>query len=287
MNVSQDTYAEKRKGNKKRFFILLLILLIPIFFTGFFVGKSFSAPKKPIEPEVIEDVEAPLVQEEQKPKEEEQSKEETSAVEKPTGKVVYLTFDDGPSKLTDEFLNVLQEHDVKATFFMQGKNLKKEYLQESVKRAVKERHYIGAHSMTHDFKKLYKENQFVPEMRETLELIRDITGESPQLVRPPYGSAPGLKNEQIRQQLVDAEIKVWDWTIDSQDWKLKDNPNQIIENIKLGTKDEKEIVLMHEKTQTLAALPEVIKFYKEQGYQFAIYDESDHFVLNFLNDIRL
>nr|WP_228548409.1 polysaccharide deacetylase family protein [Sporosarcina obsidiansis] len=281
MKIPPDEYAERRKRIRKRFFITVLIMLIPIFFTGFFVGKSFSAPKIIIVPEETEKVEAPI------PQEEEQSKEETSVEEKPTGKVVYLTFDDGPSRLTDEFLDVLLEYDVKATFFMQGNNLKKEHLLESVKRAVVEGHYIGGHSMTHDFHTLYKENQFVSEMQETLALIHELTGESPHLVRPPYGSAPGLKNEQIRQQLVDAGIKVWDWTIDSQDWKLKDNPAQIIENIKHGTNEDKEIILMHEKTQTLAVLPEIINFYKEQGYHFAIYDEADHFVLNFQNDIRL
>ena len=44
--------------------------------------------------------------------------------------------------------------------------------------------------------------------------------------------APGLKGEEIRNQIVEATIKVWDWTIDSNDWKLKDNPTQIIDNVK-------------------------------------------------------
>ncbi|WP_371514630.1 polysaccharide deacetylase family protein [Solibacillus sp. R5-41] len=216
-----------------------------------------------------------------------QTKEQASTEEKPLGKVVYLTFDDGPSNLTDQFLDVLHEQDVKATFFMQGSNLKKEHLQESVKRATTEGHYIGAHSMTHEFKTLYKEKQFVPEMNETLALIHEITGTNPHLVRPPYGSAPGLKSEQIRNQIVDAGIKVWDWTIDSNDWTLKDNPAQIIENIKSSTNSDREVVLMHEKPQTLEALPGIIAFYREQGYKFVVYDEANHFSLNFQNDVRM
>ncbi|EAO52179.1 Peptidoglycan N-acetylglucosamine deacetylase [Bacillus thuringiensis serovar israelensis ATCC 35646] len=206
---------------------------------------------------------------------------------KPVGKVVYLTFDDGPSELTGKFLDVLKEQHVASTFFMQGSNLQNTAFQENVKRAVKEGHYIGAHSMTHNSDKLYKKGQFVPEMKETLALIHNITGTTPKLVRPPYGSAPGLKGEEIRNQIVEAGIKVWDWTIDSNDWKLKGNPQQIIENVKRTTTEDVEVVLMHEKPQTLQALPEIIKFYKEKGYEFGVYNEADHFQLNFQKDQRL
>lgn len=206
---------------------------------------------------------------------------------KPLGKVVYLTFDDGPSTLTGKFLDVLKENNVKGTFFMIGNNLKQKEFQENVKRAIQEGHYIGGHSMTHDSKKLYTEGQFVPEMKEVLSLIHQITGESPKLVRPPYGSAPGLKSQQIRDQTAEAGIKVWDWTIDSEDWKLKNNPNQIVENVKKGTTNDVEVILMHEKDQTLQVLPEIIKFYKEKGYEFAVYHDIDHFHLNFQKDDRL
>ncbi|MCZ2969472.1 polysaccharide deacetylase family protein, partial [Acinetobacter baumannii] len=145
----------------------------------------------------------------------------------------------------------------------------------------------GAHSMTHNSDKLYKKGQFVTEMKETLALIHNITGTTPKLVRPPYGSAPGLKGQDIRNKIVEAGIKVWDWTIDSNDWKLKGNPQQIIENVKRTTTEDVEVVLMHEKLQTLQALPEIIKFYKEKGYEFGVYNEADHFQLNFQKDQRL
>ncbi|PIC86987.1 peptidoglycan-N-acetylglucosamine deacetylase [Sporosarcina sp. P20a] len=207
--------------------------------------------------------------------------------EKEPEKVVYLTFDDGPSKWTEQFLDVLDAHDAKATFFMQGSNLKKEHLQESVKRATQEGHYIGGHSMTHNYQALYTNHQFVPEMIETLDLIHKITGTTPRLVRPPYGSAPGLNGGQIRKQLAEAHIKIWDWTIDSHDWELPGNPSQIVQNIKRDTISDKEIVLMHEKSQTLEALPEVLNFFKDQGYVFGVYNDASHFVMNFQNDAAL
>lgn len=302
MKATQNEVGQRFKKRRARIVTVILILLIPIFFTGFLVGKSYAVKGKDTAQDVVEKVELPSKQDEVQEDASKTNKEQdqdgdgdgdeeiandVEKEEQPVGKVVYLTFDDGPSKLTDQFLDVLQEQGVKATFFMQGSNLKKEHLQESVRRATAEGHYIGAHSMTHEFKSLYKENQFVPQMNETLALIHDITGTKPNLVRPPYGSAPGLKNEQIRNEIANAHIKVWDWTIDSNDWTLKGNPNQIIENIKRGTKSDREIVLMHEKPQTLAALPEIIAFYKAQGYTFAVYDEAHHFMNNFLKDDRL
>ncbi len=212
---------------------------------------------------------------------------EQPPAEKEPEKVVYLTFDDGPSKWTEQFLDVLDAHDAKATFFMQGSNLKKEHLQESVKRATQEGHYIGGHSMTHNYQALYTNQQFVPEMIETLDLIHKITGTTPRLVRPPYGSAPGLNGGQIRKQLAEANIKIWDWTIDSHDWELPGNPSQIVQNIKRDTTSNKEIVLMHEKSQTLEALPEVLNFFKDQGYVFGVYNDASHFVMNFQNDAAL
>lgn len=202
-------------------------------------------------------------------------------------KVVYLTFDDGPSPLTNDFLDVLRNHDVPATFFMQGVNLKNEAWQQSVVRATEEGHYVGAHSMTHNYKQLYHQGQFVNEMKETIDLIQAITGRSPTLVRAPYGSAPGLNSQLIRDHLVDENIKLWDWTVDSKDWALTHAPAQILENIKNGTIRNREVVLFHEKPQTLAVLPEIIQFYKEKGYVFLVYDEKQHFPMNFQHDDRL
>ncbi|MEC2474383.1 polysaccharide deacetylase [Bacillus thuringiensis] len=274
----------KKKTNVGTKAILSLgVVLATTFFTFFLIGKWNSIPAKGVANESSNQVNT---QQQEKKKETPPAKQKRPDG-KPVGKVVYLTFDDGPSELTGKFLDGLKEQHVASTFFMQGSNLQNTAFQENVKRAVKEGHYIGAHSMTHNSDKLYKKGQFVPEMKETLALIHNITGTTPKLVRPPYGSAPGLKGEEIRNQIVEAGIKVWDWTIDSNDWKLKGNPQQIIENVKRTTTEDVEVVLMHEKPQTLQALPEIIKFYKEKGYEFGVYNEADHFQLNFQKDQRL
>ncbi|WP_226603530.1 polysaccharide deacetylase family protein [Bacillus cereus] len=275
---------KKKKTNVVTKAILSLgVVLATTFFMFFLIGKWNAIPAKGVANESIK-----LANTQQQEKKEDTSLAKQKRPDgKPVGKVVYLTFDDGPSELTGEFLDVLKEQNVVSTFFMQGSNLQNTSFQENVKRAVKEGHYIGAHSMTHNSDKLYKKGQFVPEMKETLALIHNITGTTPKLVRPPYGSAPGLKGQEIRNQIVEAGIKVWDWTIDSNDWKLKGNPQQIIENVKRTTTEDVEVVLMHEKPQTLQALPEIIKFYKEKGYEFGVYNEANHFQLNFQKDQRL
>lgn len=272
MKTSRNDNKKRRVRKARR---RLVFILVAIFLMIFLVEKLTSAPEEEVVADKI------IIQSTKQP-----VKQKKPDV-KPVDKVVYLTFDDGPTTLTDQFLDLLKEQDIKATFFMQGTNLQKNDLQESVKRATEEGHYVGAHSISHDYKKLYNNGLFVSEMNETLSLIKDITGTNPKLVRPPYGSEPGLKSEQIRNQIVKYGIKVWDWTIDSNDWELKDNPNQIVEHIKKQTKRDREVILMHEKLQTLQALPEIIAFYKEKGYEFAVYSNADHFYLNFQNDIRL
>ncbi|WP_163092734.1 polysaccharide deacetylase family protein [Bacillus cereus] len=279
----------KESQNKKKTSVVtkailsLGVVLATTLFTFFLIGKWNAIPAKGVANENSNPVNT---QQQEKKKETPPAKQKKSDG-KPVGKVVYLTFDDGPSELTGKFLDVLKEQHVASTFFMQGSNLQNTGFQENVKRTVKEGHYIGAHSMTHNSDKLYKKGQFVTEMKETLALIHNITGTTPKLVRPPYGSAPGLKGQDIRNKIVEAGIKVWDWTIDSNDWKLKGNPQQIIENVKRTTTEDVEVVLMHEKLQTLQALPEIIKFYKEKGYEFGVYNEADHFQLNFQKDQRL
>lgn len=279
----------KESQNKKKTSVVtkailsLGVVLATTLFTFFLIGKWNAIPAK----EVANESSNPVNTQQQEKKKETPPAKQKKPDGKPVGKVVYLTFDDGPSELTGKFLDVLKEQHVASTFFMQGSNLQNTAFQENVKRAVKEGHYIGAHSMTHNSDKLYKKEQFVTEMKETLALIHNITGTTPKLVRPPYGSAPGLKGQDIRNKIVEAGIKVWDWTIDSNDWKLKGNPQQIIENVKRTTTEDVEVVLMHEKLQTLQALPEIIKFYKEKGYEFGVYNEADHFQLNFQKDQRL
>ena len=97
-------------------------------------------------------------------------------------KTVYLTFDDGPSSYTLEILNLLEELDVPAIFFVIGENLEiVPNAEESLKEVIHRGHYIGLHSMTHDMDKLYNApdapQNFVNEMLEVRDKIKELTGD--------------------------------------------------------------------------------------------------------------
>ncbi|CAI8852058.1 MULTISPECIES: peptidoglycan-N-acetylglucosamine deacetylase [Bacillus] len=205
-------------------------------------------------------------------------------------KVAYLTFDDGPGKYTAELLEMLKKEDAKATFFLIGANVKA--FPDLVKQELAEGHYVGMHSMTHNYKKLYTEGHYVDEMKEDQGLIAGIIGKSPILTRPPYGSMPGL-NEALRNKVAEGGFKVWDWTIDSLDWRYNKMPvdaasAQIVQNVLAGATNPIEVVLMHDiHPQSVKAVPGIIKGLKEKGYELESYQEDEHFPLNFWHDKRM
>ncbi|MGH0853122.1 peptidoglycan-N-acetylglucosamine deacetylase [Bacillus cytotoxicus] len=205
-------------------------------------------------------------------------------------KVAYLTFDDGPGKYTAELLDMLKKEDAKATFFLIGSNVKA--FPDLVKREHAEGHYVGMHSMTHNYKKLYTEGRYVDEMKEDQGLIAGVIGKSPVLTRPSYGSMPGL-NEALRNKVVENGLKVWDWTIDSLDWKYNKMPvdaasAQIVQNVLAGANKPTEVILMHDiHPQSVKAVPAIIKGLKEKGYELEGYKEDEHFPLNFWHDHRI
>lgn len=205
-------------------------------------------------------------------------------------KVAYLTFDDGPGKYTAELLEMLKKEEAKATFFLIGANVKA--FPDLVKREFAEGHYVGMHSMTHNYKKLYTEGHYVDEMKEDQSLIAGVIGKSPVLTRPSYGSMPGL-NEALRNKVVESGLKVWDWTIDSLDWKYNKVPvdaaaAQIVQNVLAGATNPTEVVLMHDiHPQSVKAVPAIIKGLKEKGYELESYHEDEHFPLNFWHDKRI
>jgi peptidoglycan/xylan/chitin deacetylase (PgdA/CDA1 family) len=129
-------------------------------------------------------------------------------------------------------------------------------------------------------------------MKEDQGLIANIIGKAPKLTRPPYGSMPGL-NEGLRNKVVEDGLKVWDWTIDSLDWKYNKVPvdaaaAQIAQNVLAGATKPQEVILMHDiHPQSVAAVPAILKGLKEKGYEFEAYHEESHFPVNFWHDNRM
>lgn len=202
-------------------------------------------------------------------------------------KVIYLTFDDGPSKYTNEIVDILEQRGIHATFFMIGNQLKGN--EQKVKNAFDAGNYIGLHSMTHNKKKLYQSGssaRFIKEFKQEQQLIEEITGFSPNLVRAPYGSKPEIKG-QFLDDIAAAGFKMWDWTIDSKDWRNPEKPSQILKEVKQQITRDTEVILLHEKSQTVKILPELIQYLQNKGYAFAVYKPEQHFSVNFSKDDRL
>ncbi len=202
-------------------------------------------------------------------------------------KIVYLTFDDGPSKYTDQIVNILNQNGIHATFFMIGSQFNGH--EKAMKTAAENGNYVGLHSMTHDKKKLYRSGnsaKFIKEFKQEQALVKKITGTTPWLIRAPYGSMPEIGAE-FRDDIAAAKFKMWDWTVDSKDWSYPGKPDRIIQEVKRQVHRNTEVILMHEKAQTVKVLPEVISYLQKKGYSFAVYKPDQHFSVNFAKDQRL
>jgi len=200
-----------------------------------------------------------------------------------TRRIAYLTFDDGPSYYLPQILDILAEYDVQATFFMIGVNLTNPNTHAHVRRAVAEGHYVGAHSMTHIYSRIFEQGYGVPEMLEAIDLIEEITGTRPILVRFPFGTAPGM-TETLAAQVQGAGLRVWDWTVDSLDWQDGETRESILERTKAQIFRDREVILLHELSITVEILPDLIEYLLAQGYLLKAYDEDFHFPVNHIGN---
>ncbi len=204
--------------------------------------------------------------------------------------IVYLTFDDGPNAYTSQILDILKKKDTHATFFMIEGNIK--HYPEVVKRMVKEENYPALHSVTHDKNKIYANPKNVAsEMDKTRKTLQTISGFDSHLTRVPYGSKPYMK-QPYRDDMVKNKFKMWDWTIDTEDWRYGKTPWKIVDKVKSGMqglkgKNKPIVILLHDSKASASVLGEIIDYVRKQGYEPVSYDPGKHEVVNFWGDTRL
>lgn len=194
-------------------------------------------------------------------------------------KRVFLTFDDGPSKqVTPQILDLLQQENIKATFFVLGSRV--ELNPDIVKRAYEEGHYIANHGYSHKYSQIYVSAQTVlDEYYNTESAIRTAIGDDQYtslLFRFPGGSTGGkykkIKN-QAKETLKENGIAYVDWNVLTGDSEGgKKTVEQLISrfNETIGTKNS-IVILMHDagdKTTTYEALPQIIQSLRDNGYEF-------------------
>lgn len=190
-------------------------------------------------------------------------------------KVVYLTFDDGPSHTASrKILDLLDKYDAKATFFMLEPNMKKN--KDIVIEMAEKGHALGVHGVTHEVSKVYRSPKaFVEEMNQAISYIEDVTGIRTHLVRAPYGSHPYVTSA-FKQAADEEGFILWDWNIDTVDWKHSGGRFVDVAIYQTKQLEGKEplIILMHEKDTTAIHLERLLRYYKENGYDMRALDES-------------
>lgn len=188
-------------------------------------------------------------------------------------KVIYLTFDDGPSRNTSYILDVLKSENVKATFFITGKG--SDYI---IKREYEEGHSIGLHTYSHNYKAIYsKVDAYFQDIEAVNQRLCDITTTRSKIVRFAGGSSntisrrykKGIMSE-LTKEVIARGYKYYDWNIDSGDASGVYNCNRIYNNVVKNLKSNRvNMVLMHDsKKCTLKVLKKVIDYGKSNGYKF-------------------
>lgn len=194
-------------------------------------------------------------------------------------RIAFLTFDDGPSSHTDSILNILNEKNVKATFFVLGVSVN-EY-PELVLKIAKQGHGIGNHSYSHNISYWgdFTPDVFLSDILKNDNKLKSILGEGfkGNLVRFPGGNFYETQAEKIpyNAKLLQAGFRDIDWNIDSRD-SSSFNPSRefILDNVKNQSEDKRTaVILMHDvsfKPNVVAALPEIIDYLKSVGFEFGI-----------------
>lgn len=186
-------------------------------------------------------------------------------------KSIALTFDDGPSEYTDRVLDILEEEDVPATFFIIGSQVTPDQY-PTLNRMSGDGMEIAAHTWSHVDLSRSSDSTVASELNKTSEAIEQATGDPATCYRPPYGStSPRVRSLAEDQGYTTEQL----WGIDSEDWQLP-GADKIFKNAtqSADTPESPSVLLMHDgggpREQTLEALPRIIQYYKDHGYTFTV-----------------
>lgn len=189
-------------------------------------------------------------------------------------KIVYLTFDDGPSDLTPQFLDTLDSYGVNATFFVTYQPQHEDIYKDTIARG----NSIQIHTASHDYDKVYaSEEAYIADFNEIFEYVKNVTGTTPNYFRFPGGSTNSYGKSIVKSIAKDMKTNGYDfvdWNVSVGDGSAKATKDSIIAKIQAESEGKNHIVMLaHDsgtKTETLAALPEIIEHYKANGYEFGV-----------------
>ncbi len=185
---------------------------------------------------------------------------------------VYLTFDDGPGENSNNILDILDDYNVKATFFVVGEDV--ETYGDVYRRIVNDGHTIGMHSYSHNYSKIYQSaDAFAEDYNKIHSLILDTTGVDTKYYRFPGGSSNKVSNTSMStfiKFLNENGIVYYDWNVASGDATSQAfTADELVDNVMSDVvKYKTSVVLLHDqsnKTTTVEALPRLIEALNEAG----------------------
>ena len=286
-----DLISIERKYKNKRNIIIAIFFIVVIIIVGLVIKENYrksefnnhylaykeqaeQAQKKQAE---LEELEKEKIKE-MLPQLTDEGKANLANIYHSETKRVFLTFDDGPSQtVTPKVLDTLKSEKIKATFFLLGSRVELE--PDIVKREYEEGHYLASHGYSHVYSQIYASPQSVlDEYNKCISAIRNAIGQpeyNPHLFRYPGGYWGGkyasVKKDAL-QLLEQNDILHIDWNALTSDAAGAKTTEEFISELdKTVPKHNSVVVLMHDagnKTATANALPTIIKYFRDQGFEF-------------------
>lgn len=286
-----DLISIERKYKNKRNIIIAIFFVVVIIIVGLVIKENYrksefnnhylaykeQAEQAQKKQEELEELEKEKIKE-MLPQLTDEGKANLANIYHSETKRVFLTFDDGPSQtVTPKVLDTLKSEKIKATFFLLGSRVELE--PDIVKREYEEGHYLASHGYSHVYSQIYSSPQSVlDEYNKCISAIRNAIGQpeyNPHLFRYPGGYWGGkyasVKKEAL-QLLEQNDILHIDWNALTSDAAGAKTTEEFISELdKTVPKHNSVVVLMHDagnKTATANALPTIIKYFRDQGFEF-------------------
>lgn len=208
-------------------------------------------------------------------------------------KIVYLTFDDGPSANTKKILDILDKYHAKATFFVTGDNGSSRKYRSMIKEIHKRGHTVALHTYSHDFSIYKSVDAYFNDLTKIGNVVKEEIGFVPHFIRFPGGSSNTVSRKYCKgimttlvSEVQNRGYQYYDWNVDSTDASGNNIPASQIIKASIGYSYHNINLLMHDtgaKKTTVEALPSIIEYYVSKGYSFKGINQnsfSPHFKVN-------
>ena len=192
----------------------------------------------------------------------------------PNGKVIYLTFDDGPGRNTEKLLDTLAKYGVKATFFVVNNS----YI-DMIARTAQEGHTVAIHTYTHKYSQIYaSDDAFLADLQAMQAVIEKYTGQQTMLTRFPGGSSNSISSAynrgimtRLTKKLQQMGYQYFDWNVDSNDAGGAKTSEEVFNNVVKGVESRQNSVVLQHDTQDFSvdAVEKIIVWGLCNGYAFA------------------